>query len=123
MKKISIVIPVYNEDAIVEHEVRALIGKLQASFAPDTYELLLVENGSYDRTRSIVIALEKEFSNIRGVYLSEAGYGQALKEGLLKSTGTYVAIFNIDLWDVAFLQNSVRLLDDPSLDMVIGSKT
>ena len=83
MKHLTIIIPIYNEAAILETEVMAMIKELDDDFVGE-YEVLLVENGSFDRTRQITQSLERQFSQLRTIYLPAAGYGRALKEGLLQ---------------------------------------
>lgn len=120
---ISIVIPIYNEQSILEQEVRSLVGQLQ-KFLPNTpHEIVLVENGSVDRTRTIAQDLATRFSTIRLMHLPNASYGGALKHGLIESRGVYTVLFNIDFWDVPFITRALELLKRENLDMVVGSKT
>lgn len=124
MKPLSIVIPIYNEEAILESEVESIVMQMRERLPQTGYELLLVENGSHDRTRQIAQDLEKKYSDIiRAFYLPEAGYGPALKHGLLASTGEFVVLFNIDFWDVPFIDKAIELQKQKQLDMVVGSKT
>lgn len=123
MMQLSIVIPIYNEEAILEKEVRQIISEMGAVLPELNYELLLVENGSFDRTRSIAQQLEKTYPQVRTIYLPTAGYGQALKQGLLQSSGVYTVLFNIDFWDVQFIRRALDLLRAKNIDMAVGSKT
>lgn len=122
MRYLSVVIPVYNEQAILDREVRAIISEMKNTFPDLDYEIFLVENGSYDNTRSIVENLTKEFSFVRAVYLPDAGYGRALKEGLLQNESIYTVLFNIDFWDVQFLKKALDIVKIDDIDMVVGSK-
>lgn len=126
--KLSIVIPIYNEEAILEAEVERLVAGMKQ--LPELgYELLLVENGSHDRTRAIAEELAKRHGNlpagrqVRVFHLPDAGYGPAMKHGLLQARGEFVVLFNIDFWDVAFIQKAFQLQQAKNLDMVVGSKT
>ena len=122
MKYLSIVIPVYNEQAILDREVRSIINEMHKTFFDLDYEIFLVENGSYDNTRVIVENLTKEFNFVRAIYLPDAGYGRALKEGLLQNESTYAVLFNIDFWDVRFLKKALEIVKNNDIDMVVGSK-
>ena len=122
MKHLTIIIPIYNEEAILETEVTAMVKELDEQFR-DAYEILLVENGSFDRTRQITQSLERQFPQLRIIYLPTAGYGRALKEGLLQSNGEFTVLFNIDFWNVPFVKKALDLQKEKNLDMVVGSKT
>lgn len=122
MKQLSIVIPIYNEEVILEKEISQMIAEM-ASFFPDTpYEIFLIENGSFDRTRAIAEKLASTYPTVRTLHLPTAGYGQALKVGLLQSDGVYTVLFNIDHWDLHFVRKALELLVAKQLDMVVGSK-
>lgn len=120
--KLSIVIPIYNEETILEQEVERLITDMKARSYRE-YELLLVENGSHDRTHAIADELAKRFEEIRVFHLRDAGYGPAMKHGLLQAQGEFVVLFNIDFWDVDFISKALDLQKEKNLDMVVGSKT
>ncbi len=121
--KLSIVIPIYNEEAILETEVERMVAQMQQVLPEISYELLLVENGSHDRTHAIAEELAKRHATIRAMHLPDAGYGPALKHGLLEATGDFVVLFNIDFWDVDFIRKALVLGQQHHLDMVVGSKT
>lgn len=118
--KVSIVIPVYNEEFYVADNVRAIIAKLSAT-SGFTWEILLVENGSKDRTLEIVKSLANEFSNIKYLTLPEANYGNALKQGLLSADGEVIVSFDIDYWDTEFVEIVAHVMR-VRYDIVIASK-
>lgn len=123
MKALSIVIPIYNEEAILDREVTRLIREMKHTFPDMDWEVFLVENGSYDRTKAIVEDLKRRFPEVRAFHLPVAGYGPALKRGLLESNATHTALFNIDFWDVPFLVRAFAIMKERGVDMVVGSKT
>ena len=57
MKKISIVIPCYNEEENLEHLYTAVIGILNNELSEYDYELLIIDNKSKDRSREIIRSL------------------------------------------------------------------
>ncbi len=122
MKQLSIVIPVYNEEAILEKEIAELVIQMGQLLPDISYEIILVENGSFDRTRQITRELEQNYPVVRGVYLPSAGYGRALKQGLIESTGFYTVLFNIDFWDISFIRKALTIFKEKKVDMVVGSK-
>jgi glycosyltransferase involved in cell wall biosynthesis len=119
MTDVSIVIPIYNEEAILETAVRGLVGKLdQASY---DYELILSENGSSDHTSAIAERLIQELPRVRVLHSPAPNYGRALRAGIEKARGTFVICDEIDLGDMDFYKRSLRLLD-AGADLVVGSK-
>ncbi len=118
--KVSIVIPVYNEEAILEAAVKDLIDKLQA-FDFD-YELILAENGSRDATVKLGNELAHRFPQVRLMSLGEPNYGKALKRGILDARGEIVICDEIDLCDTEFYARALALLEKREADFVVGSK-
>ena len=74
---VSIVIPVYNEEAILHTAVAGLVDRLAAF--PWTYEIVLAENGSKDRTVEVARELCAHFPGVTTFSASEPNYGKALK--------------------------------------------
>jgi len=118
--KVSIVIPVYDEEAILRAAVVDLIDRLGA--LPWSYELILAENGSTDRTSEEALALAERFHQIVCLHTDEPNYGAALRDGILHATGEIVICDEIDLCDTDFYQRAMALLEDRSVDFVVGSK-
>lgn len=117
---ISIVIPVYNEEAILRAAVVDLVDRLSTS--PWSYELVLAENGSTDRTVEVAAELGERFDQLVWRHTNEPNYGEALREGILHARGDVVICDEIDLCDTDFYERAIALLQDPSVDFVIGSK-
>jgi glycosyltransferase involved in cell wall biosynthesis len=118
--RISIVIPVYNEEAILEAAVKDLVDRLR-SF-DFSYELILAENGSRDRTVELASELGKRFPQVRSFSLGEPNYGKALKRGILEARGDIVICDEIDLCDTDFYKRALAILDADEADFVVGSK-
>jgi glycosyltransferase involved in cell wall biosynthesis len=117
---ISIVIPVYNEEAILRAAVVDLVDRLSAF--PWSYELVLAENGSTDRTVEVAAELAARFDQLGWRHNEEPNYGKALREGILHARGDIVICDEIDLCDTDFYERAVALLQDSSVDFVVGSK-
>ena len=117
----SVVIPVYNEETILTEAIEELVGVLDTW--DRSYEIIIAENGSKDRTIELAQALSSRFETISTFSASEANYGRALKEGLIKAQGTYVICDEIDLCDTDFYQAAFTHFDQkPDLDFIVGSK-
>ena len=122
--RISIVIPIYNEQAILHAAVVDLRERLKPFGW--TYEIILAENGSKDRTVAIGEELaakyNREGSQVKIMSLGEPNYGKALKQGILLARGEIVICDEIDLCDADFHRRAVDILDTGEADLVIGSK-
>jgi glycosyltransferase involved in cell wall biosynthesis len=117
--KLSVIIPVYNEEAILETAVRGLVGKLGQEGI--SYELILSENGSTDATLALAEALAGELPNIRVLHGDVPNYGRALRRGIEEARGELVVCDEIDLGDMDFYRRSIAMLDG-GVDLVVGSK-
>ncbi|MDH3654387.1 MAG: glycosyltransferase [Myxococcales bacterium] len=117
---ISIVIPVFNEEAMLRAAILDLLDRL--SFFPWSYEILIAENGSTDRTVEIATELAGRLDVFRCRHTVEPNYGKALREGILDAKGEIVICDEIDLCDTDFYERALSLLRDPSVDFVVGSK-
>ncbi|AKV00897.1 Dolichol-phosphate mannosyltransferase [Labilithrix luteola] len=122
---ISIVIPVYNEEAILH----AAIVDLRERLAPMgwKYEIILAENGSKDRTVEIGQELATKYGNaesgqVKIISMGEPNYGKAMKQGILLARGDLVICDEIDLCDADFHRRAVEILETGEADLVIGSK-
>jgi glycosyltransferase involved in cell wall biosynthesis len=118
--RISIVIPVYNEEAILHAAVVDLRERLADTGW--TYEVILAENGSRDRTVEIAQELSAKYPELRLIRAGEPNYGKALRKGILDARGEIVICEEIDLCDTDFHQRAVGILESGRADMVIGSK-
>jgi glycosyltransferase involved in cell wall biosynthesis len=124
---VSIVIPVYNEEGILREAVTELLEGLEqvrvALHAPElTFEVIIAENGSRDRTVELAEHLAAEHDTVRAFSLGEPNYGKALRRGILESTGRWVICEEIDLCDRDFHRRALELLRHDDADMVVGSK-
>ena len=117
---VSIVIPVYNEEGILRGSVLELEEKLRRFGW--SYELLLSENGSRDRTIEIGKELEAGHPGVRMLSIGQPNYGMALRQGILEARGRYVICDEIDLLDTEFYARAMALLERSDTDLVVGSK-
>jgi glycosyltransferase involved in cell wall biosynthesis len=122
---ISIVIPIYNEQAILHAAVVDLRERLKP--LGWAYEVILAENGSKDRTIEIGHELAAKYGDpadgqVKIISMGEPNYGKALKQGILLARGEIVLCDEIDLCDTDFHKRAVDILETGGADMVIGSK-
>lgn len=124
---VSIVIPIYNEEQILEGAVASVLDGFatvrSALGAPDLqFELVLAENGSKDRTVQRAQRIAHDHPVVRVVSLGEPNYGKALRRGILEARGRWVICDEIDLCDVDFHCRALELLRRGEAAMVVGSK-
>lgn len=117
---ISIVIPVFDEEAILHAAVVDLRERLKPF--DWSYEIILAENGSSDRTVPIARELAERYPEVETFSTNEPNYGKALREGILRARGELVLCDEIDLCDTDFHQRALGMLESDRADMVIGSK-
>src|SRR5215472_7482341 len=123
--RVSIVIPIYNEEGILHSAVVDLRERLRE--VGWRYEIILAENGSRDRTVEVAEALAAKYQDphdgqVRLIRAGEPNYGKALKQGILLSRGELVICDEIDLCDVDFHSRAIEILETGDADLVIGSK-
>ncbi len=117
---VSIVIPVFNEEAILHAAVVDLRERLRD--LPWGFEVIIAENGSSDATVDIGRAMTDKYEDVRAFSLGEPNYGLAMRRGILEARGKYVICDEIDLCDTNFHVAAVQLLESDDIDLVIGSK-
>jgi glycosyltransferase involved in cell wall biosynthesis len=114
--KLSVVIPVYNE----ERWIREVVRRVQA--VPIPKEIIIVEDCSKDRTRDIL--KEMEGGDIRVVYQPyNQGKGAALRRGFQEATGNVVLVQDADLeYDPAEYPRLLQPILENRADVVYGSR-
>lgn len=116
---VSIVIPIFNEEEILEERIAYLIPELRGYF--QNVEIVLSENGSVDGTKEIARQLALKWDVVSAVIDNGiADYGQALINGINSSKYDIVSILELDYLDLDFLKRSYDLLSE--YDLIIGSK-
>ena len=106
MKRLSVIIPMYNVEEYVE---RCLSSLLNQDLEPDQYEIICINDGSPDRSGEIVKNLMKSFSNIQIIEQENQGVSVARNNGIETATGKYLLFIDPD--DYVEVNSLQRALD------------
>lgn len=121
MRKLSVVIPVYNEKetllTLLERVKKVNLGSVKK-------ETILVDDGSTDGSVEVLKKLKKEDGSLIIVFKEEnSGKGTALREGFKRVTGDYVIVQDADLeYDPQDYKKLLRTLNEEGADVVYGSR-
>ena len=97
-QKLSVVIPVYNDEEVLQELYRRL--KPVVSTLSNSYEIILVDDGSKDKSWEIILSLKKEDNNIVAVkLLRNFGQQSSTAAGLDVSQGDIIVLMDSDLQD------------------------
>jgi glycosyltransferase involved in cell wall biosynthesis len=122
MARIDVVLPVYNEEHVLERSVRALHLFLTENLAHE-WRILIADNGSKDRTQEVGQGLASELANVELMHIPEAGRGRALSRAWLASDADLLAYMDIDLsTDLAAFPRLVSAVAEGGYDVAAGSR-
>lgn len=118
---LTLFFPTYNEEENIRELLATTVRVVDESPYVREYEVLVINDGSTDRTREIAEAFAEEHPQVRVVtHARNRGYGAALKTGIREATKDYIFFTDADLqFDIVELQNLVVHLDEHE-EMVVG---
>jgi len=117
---ISAVIPIFNEEDLIDELVRRVTASLEQTGEP--YEAIFVDDGSSDRSVELLLEKKKENNNIKIISLSRNfGHQAAITAGLRHAKGDYIAVLDGDLQDPPeLMQQMYDVLKTGEYDVAIG---
>ncbi|MBN1181561.1 MAG: glycosyltransferase [Bacteroidales bacterium] len=93
MKRLSIIIPMYNVASYVERCIRSLEDQ---NIPKEDYELICINDGSPDNCKEIIEQLQTEFPNIELIDQENQGVSMARNNGIDKARGKYLLFIDPD---------------------------
>ena len=117
--KLSIIIPVRNEEFLI----KKIVDQLQSKLKIIPYEIIFINDFSTDNTAKIIKDLIKTETQINIYDNKKKGLGGAITEGINKATGEVICIMMSDLSDsIDDLEKYYSTIKDENIDAVFGSR-
>lgn len=119
--KVSVIVPVFNIENYVGTCINSLLDQTY-----DNYELIIVNDGSTDKSLEIVNSFLEKFPNrIKVISKENGGLSSARNCGLEHASGDYISFVDgDDFVDIDYLEKLIEYLDNGNIDVVIsGHKT
>lgn len=113
--KLSVIVPVYNVEQYLESCVRSIVAQELAD-----YEIILVDDGSTDRSGRLCDELQQQFANIKVIHQSNGGLSAARNKGISVAEGQYITFVDSDdvLSPDTLKRNMEFLIHHPEVDML-----
>lgn len=117
MKRISVIIPVYNAEKHIAKCVDSILPQLQ-----ENDELLLINDGSTDNTLSVLRKLENNHRVIRVIDKANEGTAKTRNLGIQEAKGEYICfVDNDDFLDSDYIESYYNSIEGTQYNVVMGS--
>ena len=115
MKRLSVIIPIYNVEPYVERCIRSLEDQ---DIPRDSYELICINDGSPDHSHDVVARLQEEFDNIVLIDQENQGVSRARNNGMKQASGEYLMMVDPDDYlKPRVLKDRLEIMDQYKLDV------
>lgn len=122
VRRIDIVLPVYNEEDILAASVKTLKQFLKQN-CHHTWQIVIADNASTDSTARVAKLLVAQFSEVGYLYIPLKGRGRALRHVWLRSDADIVSYMDIDLsTDLSCFMPMIDEIVSGRADIVSGSR-
>jgi glycosyltransferase involved in cell wall biosynthesis len=120
INELSVFLPAYNEEGNVQKTTLSVKKSLEK--IAQRWELIIVDDGSKDKTGDIADRLNKQFPKIKVVHNKpNRGYGGALKSGFDASKYEWIAFMDADgQFDFSEITKFIKEAEEKDADLVLG---
>jgi len=120
---LTIVLPCFNEEAILETNFGVINDFLISRIHKYTWEIIIINDGSRDRTGEIADKIEKQDSRVRVIHHPvNLNLGNAIKTGFRNAKGEIIVVLDVDLsYSVDNIEKLVDKLIEESADIALAS--
>ena len=120
---LSVIIPCYNEEAILSGNLTTVINYLEKKRCKYNYEIIIVNDGSKDKTGEIADQFETRHEEVRVIHHPvNLNLGRALQTGFRHAKGNIIIVLDVDLsYSVEYIEEMVDVLIEKFADIVIAS--
>ncbi|MGE0058085.1 MAG: dolichyl-phosphate beta-glucosyltransferase [Dehalococcoidia bacterium] len=120
--RVDVMLPVFNEERVLERSVRTLYAYLTDNVRHD-WRIVIADNGSKDSTPQIAKHLESTLPGVVAMHIPEAGRGRALTRAWLASDADILTYMDIDLsTDLDAFPKMVSAIAEQGYDVVAGTR-
>jgi teichuronic acid biosynthesis glycosyltransferase TuaG len=113
---VSVIMPAYNAERYIAESIRSVVGQTYAD-----WELIVVDDGSTDRTAEVVRSLASADDRIKYFFQQNGGQGRARNRGIEESGGELVAFLDADdLWGAEKLALQIEAMEETGADVVFS---
>lgn len=123
--KVSIIIPAYNEEQRLGSTLESLWNAFRrARWTEDDWEILVVDDGSRDRTWEVIARYQSQWRCLKGVRLpANQGKGQALRRGVVRARGDALVVYDADgATPASLIAEYLPIVLQGEQDIVVGSR-
>ena len=122
MAQINIVVPVYNEEKILEKNITKIVSYCQKNIK-DSWQIIIADNDSSDQTAILAKQFSSQNCQITYYYLPKRGKGLAIKQAWQNFLADFYIFMDADLsTDINALNDLITILKNNEADLVIGSR-
>ncbi len=119
----TLILPVHNEEAILEKNAVAIHAYLASLASTPSFEIILACNGCTDRSEKISASLARAYPNIRHMSIEGRGLGNAIKQAAMAASSDMMMFYAVDLpFGLNIIGESIDAALANNRAVVIGSK-
>jgi dolichol-phosphate mannosyltransferase len=120
---VSLILPCYNEEVILHANLEMIISYMDSKSHKYKWEILIINDGSKDKTGEIAEEFIMRNTNIRVIHHpNNLNLGNALKTGFYNTKGDILVVLDIDLsYSVEYIEKMVDKLVETAADIVVAS--